>query len=89
MNDQPDNDRQVADRLLKAWRGEVLAENAYVPVAWRLPVRQAELVRRIAQVEDTNRLRLKQRMHELGMRVPDRQRQGRRVAEAPGTRRAR
>jgi vacuolar iron transporter family protein len=70
--DHPDDNRQVVDRLRKAWRGEVLAENVYELVARRLPAHQAELVRRIAQVEDTHRVRLEQRMHELGIRVPDR-----------------
>jgi ferritin-like protein len=72
INDQRHDDRRVADRLLKAWRGEVLTENVYELVARRLPARQAELMRRIAQVEDTHRLRLEQRMHELGIHVPDR-----------------
>jgi len=63
---------EVRDRLLSAWRGEVLAENVYELIARRLPARQAELVRRIAQVEDGHRRRLEQRMDELGMRVPDR-----------------
>jgi vacuolar iron transporter family protein len=72
MKDQRHENRQVRDRLLKAWREEVLAESVYELVARRLPDRQAELVRRIAQVEDTHRLRLERRMHELGIRVPGR-----------------
>jgi vacuolar iron transporter family protein len=70
--DHAGDDGEVRDRLLKAWRGEVLAENVYELVARRLPAHQAELVRRIAQVEDRHRLRLEQRMRELGIRVPDR-----------------
>ena len=61
----------VGVRLLRAWRGEVLAAMVYALIAQRLPDRQAELVRRIAQVEDRHRLRLQGRMHELGIAVPD------------------
>jgi vacuolar iron transporter family protein len=67
---RPPND--VGRRLLTAWRGEVLAAKVYALIAQRLPDRQAELVRRIAQVEDGHRLRLEDRMHDLGMAVPDR-----------------
>jgi VIT1/CCC1 family predicted Fe2+/Mn2+ transporter/rubrerythrin len=72
MDTDPPWDRaEVGDRIVKAWRGEVLAENMYALIAQRLPQRQAELVRQIAQVEDRHRLRLEQRMHELGAHVPD------------------
>lgn len=61
----------TGSRLLTAWRGEVLATKVYALIAQRLPDRQANLVRQIAQVEDGHRQRLEGRMHELGVAVPD------------------
>ncbi len=43
---------QVSERLLTAWRGEVLAAKVYELIARRLPDRQADLVSQIAQVEE-------------------------------------
>jgi len=71
MANSAHDDGDVRARLLTAWRGEVLAAKVYALIAQRLPDRQAELVRRIAQVEDRHRMMLEARMHDLGMVVPD------------------
>ena len=71
MANSAHDDGDVRARLLTAWRGEVLAAKVYALIAQRLPDRQAELVRRIAQVEDRHRMMLEARMHDLGMAVPD------------------
>ena len=71
MADSAQDDGDVRARLLRVWRGEVLAAKVYALIAQRLPDRQAELVRRIAQVEDGHRQRLEARMRELGLVVPD------------------
>jgi VIT1/CCC1 family predicted Fe2+/Mn2+ transporter/ferritin-like protein len=61
----------VRERLLTAWRGEVVAGSVYELIARRLPDREADIVRRMAQAEGNHRERLEQRMRELGIEVPD------------------
>ncbi len=58
-------------RLLKAWRGEILAGAVYDLIARRMPDRQAEILRRMAEAEGGHRRRLEQRMQTLGIQVPD------------------
>jgi VIT1/CCC1 family predicted Fe2+/Mn2+ transporter len=62
---------EVRSRLLKAWRGEILAGAAYGLIARRLPEREAGILRRMAEAEGGHRRRLEQRMAELGIPVPD------------------
>jgi vacuolar iron transporter family protein len=62
---------EVGSRLLKAWRGEILAGAAYHLIARRLPEREADILRRMAEAEGGHRRRLEQRMTELGIPVPD------------------
>jgi VIT1/CCC1 family predicted Fe2+/Mn2+ transporter/rubrerythrin len=62
---------EVGDRLLKAWRGEIVAGGMYELIAARLPEREAEIMRKMAQAEAGHRGRLEARMQELGMVVPD------------------
>jgi len=61
---------EVRERLLKAWRGEIQAGAMYELIAARLPDREAEIMRRMAQAESSHRGRLEQRMRELGIEVP-------------------
>jgi VIT1/CCC1 family predicted Fe2+/Mn2+ transporter/ferritin-like protein len=62
---------QVQERLLKAWRGEIVAGAVYYLIARRMPDREAEILRRMAEAESTHRTRLELRMRELGITVPD------------------
>jgi VIT1/CCC1 family predicted Fe2+/Mn2+ transporter len=62
---------EVSDRLLTAWRGEILAGSVYGLIARRLPPREADILRRMAEAESSHRSRLEQRMTELGIPVPD------------------
>jgi VIT1/CCC1 family predicted Fe2+/Mn2+ transporter len=59
------------DRLLKAWRGEIMAGAAYELIARRLPEREAEILRKMAVAESSHRTRLEARMRELEIPVPD------------------
>jgi VIT1/CCC1 family predicted Fe2+/Mn2+ transporter/ferritin-like protein len=59
------------DRLLKAWRGEIIAGKSYELIAARLPEREAEILRKMAAAEGSHRARLEDRMRELGIEVPD------------------
>jgi VIT1/CCC1 family predicted Fe2+/Mn2+ transporter len=61
---------QARERLLKAWRGEILAGRSYELIANRLPDREAEIVRRMAAAEGSHRERLEQRMRELSIEIP-------------------
>ena len=61
---------EVRERLLKAWRGEIIAGRSYELIARRLPDREADIVRRMAAAEGTHRGRLEQRMRELSIEVP-------------------
>jgi len=62
---------EVHDRLLTAWRGEIVAGGMYELIAGRLPEREAEIMRRMAAAEAGHRGRLEGRMRELGIEVPD------------------
>jgi len=61
----------AAQRLLEAWRGEILAGASYELIARRLPEREAGILRRMAAAEGSHRRRIEQRMEELGVAVPD------------------
>ncbi len=62
---------EVQDRLLKAWRGEIVAGAVYLLIARRMPDREADVLRRMAEAESVHRTRLEMRMRELGIPVPD------------------
>jgi len=62
---------EVRERLLQAWRGEIVAGSVYDLIARRMPEREADILRRMAQAESGHRTRLEARMGELGMEVPD------------------
>lgn len=62
---------EVRDRLLTAWRGEILAGAVYELISARLDAREAEIMRRMAAAEGGHRRRLEQRMSELGIQIPD------------------
>jgi VIT1/CCC1 family predicted Fe2+/Mn2+ transporter len=62
---------QVSERLLTAWRGEILAGSVYDLIARRLPAREAGILRKMADAESGHRGRLEQRMRELSVEVPD------------------
>ena len=62
---------EVRERLLKAWRGEILAGAVYELIAGRMGERDATILRRMAQAEGGHRRRLEQRMTELGIPIPD------------------
>ena len=62
---------EVRDRLLKAWRGEIVAGGVYDLIARRMPDREADILRRMAQAESGHRQRLEERMGELNIEVPD------------------
>jgi VIT1/CCC1 family predicted Fe2+/Mn2+ transporter/ferritin-like protein len=62
---------EVRDRLLKAWRGEIVAGGVYELIAQRMPEREAEILRRMAEAESSHRTRLEERMRELGIEVPN------------------
>jgi vacuolar iron transporter family protein len=59
------------ERLVTAWRGEILAGAVYELIAQRMPEREAEILRRMAEAEGGHRRRLEARMHELGIEIPD------------------
>lgn len=58
-------------RLLRAWRGEVLAARVYELIALRMSERDAAILRKMAQAEACHRQRLEGRMRELAITVPD------------------
>jgi VIT1/CCC1 family predicted Fe2+/Mn2+ transporter/ferritin-like protein len=62
---------EVRDRLLTAWRGEIVAGGAYDLIAQRMDDREAEILRKMAAAEAKHRERLEQRMTELGIEIPD------------------
>jgi VIT1/CCC1 family predicted Fe2+/Mn2+ transporter len=62
---------EARDRLLTAWKGEILAGAVYDLIARRLEVREAEIMRKMAEAEGGHRRRLEQRMRELGVDIPD------------------
>jgi vacuolar iron transporter family protein len=61
---------EVRDRLLEAWRGEVVAGRVYDLIAERMQPREADILRRMADAESGHRERLEARMSELGIPVP-------------------
>jgi vacuolar iron transporter family protein len=69
VNDTPTSN-EVRERLLKAWGGEIVAGGMYELIASRLPTREAEIMRRMAQAESRHRQRLEARMTELGITIP-------------------
>ncbi len=62
---------EVRERLLKAWRGEIVAGAVYYLIAERMPEREADILRRMGQAESVHRSRLEARMRELAIPVPD------------------
>jgi VIT1/CCC1 family predicted Fe2+/Mn2+ transporter len=66
-----DVDHEVRDRLLEAWRGEIVAGRVYELIAERMPDREADILRRMAAAEGSHRGRLEARMTELGIPIPD------------------
>jgi vacuolar iron transporter family protein len=61
---------EARERLLKAWRGEIVAGGMYELIAARLPAREAEIMRKMAAAESSHRARLEARMAELGVEIP-------------------
>ena len=61
---------EVTDRLLQAWRGEIVAGRMYELIAARLPDREAEILRRMAAAEASHRARLEERMRTLSIEIP-------------------
>jgi VIT1/CCC1 family predicted Fe2+/Mn2+ transporter/rubrerythrin len=59
------------ERLLQAWRGEILAGALYELIARRMNDRDASILRRMADAEGGHRRRLERRMTELGIPIPD------------------
>ncbi len=62
---------EVRERLLEAWKGEIVAGAVYDLIAQRMPEREAEILRRMAKAESAHRNRLESRMQELGIEIPD------------------
>ena len=63
-------ERDAGERLLSAWRGEIVAAAVYELIARRLPAREADILRRMAQAENGHRARLEARMSELAIEIP-------------------
>ena len=64
--------QEAIDRLLAAWRGEVEAGAIYDLIAQREnDERRAEILRRMAAAESGHRVRIEQRLTELGVPIPD------------------
>jgi VIT1/CCC1 family predicted Fe2+/Mn2+ transporter/rubrerythrin len=61
----------VRERLLAAWRGEIEAGAIYELIARRMPEREADILRRMAQAESSHRRRLEERMTVLAIEIPD------------------
>jgi vacuolar iron transporter family protein len=64
---------EVRERLLTAWRGEILAGAVYALIAKRLDERDADILRRMADAESGHRRRIEARMTELGIAIPERE----------------
>jgi VIT1/CCC1 family predicted Fe2+/Mn2+ transporter len=62
---------EVSERLLTAWRGEILAGAVYGLIARRLAPREADILHRMAEAESGHRRRLEERMTQLGIAIPD------------------
>jgi VIT1/CCC1 family predicted Fe2+/Mn2+ transporter len=67
----PQAPAEVRDRLLTAWRGEIVAGRAYELIAERLAAREAEILHKMAAAESSHRDRLETRMTQLGIPIPD------------------
>ncbi len=63
-------ERDARDRLLSAWRSEVVAAAVYELIARRLPAPEGDILRRMAKAENGHRARLEARMSELAIEVP-------------------
>jgi vacuolar iron transporter family protein len=62
----------ASERLLEAWRGEILARAQYEILAQRMrDPRRAQIIRDIAAAEGRHRERIENRLRELGAPVPD------------------
>jgi VIT1/CCC1 family predicted Fe2+/Mn2+ transporter/rubrerythrin len=61
---------EVRERLLQAWRGEIVAGRMYELIAQRLPQREAEILRRMSRAEASHRERIERRMQVLGIEIP-------------------
>ncbi|MGH2849013.1 MAG: ferritin family protein [Solirubrobacteraceae bacterium] len=62
----------VRERLIDAWTDEVQAAIVYELIARReADPRRAGVLRQLAAVEANHRIRLEQRMGELGIEIPD------------------
>ncbi|MGA9762099.1 MAG: VIT1/CCC1 transporter family protein [Gaiellaceae bacterium] len=63
---------EAIERLLTAWRGEILAGAVYELIARReKDSERAQILRRMAAAEGGHRARLEKRLRELGAEVPD------------------
>jgi VIT1/CCC1 family predicted Fe2+/Mn2+ transporter len=59
-------------RLLEAWRGEVQAGQVYQLLAEReKDARRAQIIRAMAEAEQTHRVRIENRLRELGEPIPE------------------
>ncbi len=67
----PEVNAEVRDRLLTAWRGEILAGAVYELIARRMNDRDGAILRKMAAAEGSHRQRLEQRMTEIGIPIPD------------------
>jgi vacuolar iron transporter family protein len=67
------SEQQAAvDRLLEAWRGEIQAGQVYQLLAQReRDPRRAQIVRAMAEAEQTHRVRIENRLRELGQPIPE------------------
>ena len=62
----------VSARLIDAWTDEVQATIVYGLIAEReSDPRRAQVLNELAEIERSHRARLEQRMHELGIEIPD------------------
>ena len=71
MSATRDAPAEARDRLLTAWRGEILAGAVYDLIARRLDAREADILGRMSEAESGHRHRLEQRMVQLGVPIPD------------------
>ena len=63
---------EVRDRLLEAWRNEIVAGSVYELISRRMPDRERDILHRMAEAESGHRGRLEGRMRELGIPIPER-----------------
>jgi VIT1/CCC1 family predicted Fe2+/Mn2+ transporter/rubrerythrin len=71
MTDSATTTDEARERLLQAWRGEILAGAVYELIAKRMGERDASILRRMAEAESGHRTRLERRMTELQIPIPD------------------